>query len=37
VVATGQRILERLEFDRRAPLRAARIRHGILAGSTDRP
>ncbi len=36
VIRSDVRIQERLEYDRRATLKAARIRHGILSGTTDR-
>jgi predicted metalloprotease with PDZ domain len=35
-VRGGIRIEEHLEFDRRAPLKAVRIRHGILTGGGER-
>ncbi|MEZ4455906.1 MAG: hypothetical protein R2882_05020 [Gemmatimonadales bacterium] len=34
-VRTELRVEQRLDFDRRASLKAARIRHGILTGTTD--
>jgi predicted metalloprotease with PDZ domain len=36
VVRGGIRVEEHLEFDRRAPLKAVRIRHGILTGGAER-
>ncbi len=37
VVRAEVRVDGRLEFDRRPSLKAARIRHAILSGTTDRP
>ena len=37
VVRVELKVEGRLEFDRRPSLKAARIRHAILAGTTDRP
>lgn len=36
-VRAAVRVEQRLEFDRRASLKAARIRNGLLRGVTDRP
>jgi len=36
VIEAATRVEERLEFDRRASLKASRVRHGLLTGETNR-